>query len=125
MKNQGQLYLHQDHKPLTYSRKGPLKDIAHFSVECSEDRLTSETNVLIPLQVIAVVAAKITTTTRIKDKFANVMANPFLFIVTPSICMIPTVCHMHALDSNVIRYSSECLLKRSVLLIWGKEKNCI
>ena len=37
--NQGQLYLHQNHKWPTYSKPSASKDSANFSVECSEARV--------------------------------------------------------------------------------------
>ena len=45
-KNQGQLYLHQDHKPLTYSKPDTKDSI--FLVECKEARWISKTNILLP-----------------------------------------------------------------------------
>ena len=78
--NQCQLYLHQHHKPLPYSKAGPSKDSVIFSVECNEYRLESETNIILTPHTIAVVVIKGTNnpnTSGTKDTFVNLIANPF------------------------------------------------
>ena len=73
--NQGQLYLHQDHKLLIYSRVSYTKDLAIYSVACNE---ASETNVLLATWTIVVVPAESNNIMGTKpDKFANVIANSF------------------------------------------------
>ena len=48
--NQDQLYLYQDHKPLTYSKPNSLKHSTIFSVECKESRLIRKPNILLSLE---------------------------------------------------------------------------
>ena len=87
--------LHQDHKPLMYSKLNSSKDSTIFSTECKESRLISKTNILLPTETIAVVLAKgsnTPSTSRTKDNIANIIANPFLCIESPSLYRIPTVC---------------------------------
>ena len=81
--DQGQLYLHQDHRPITYSRPSPSKEWENLLVQCSEDRVIRETEVILPPQKIAAVATKSSTITGTKEKFTNVMANLFLCITSP------------------------------------------
>ena len=59
-------------------------------MQCNEGRLIGKTDILLPPQVIAVVATISTTKTGTKDKIANVIANPFLCVESPSLYMIPT-----------------------------------
>ena len=56
--NQGQLYLHQDHKLLAYFKPSSSQDSVIFSVEHNVTRLIKETNILLLSQTIAVVIAK-------------------------------------------------------------------
>ena len=57
----GQLYLHQGHRPLTYTIQVSPQDIlAISSPDCTKTRLISESNVLLPSQTIALIPTKIT-----------------------------------------------------------------
>ena len=72
-----QLYLHQDHIPLTYSKPNLSKDI------------------FLPLLATAVVLTKSTNSLKTlgtKNRIAYVIVNPFLCIKNPSLYIIPTVC---------------------------------
>ena len=46
----GQLYLHQDHNPLPYSRPNSAKDSAIYSADCNEARLICGTSLLLPFK---------------------------------------------------------------------------
>ena len=51
----GYLYLHQDHKLLTYSVEANPKDnVAIYSAECTETSLVSKPNILLPSGTTAV-----------------------------------------------------------------------
>ena len=92
--NWGQLYLHQDHKPLMYSKPSSSKDCTIISVKFNEDIDKQNKHNLTP-QTKEVGVTKSTQSLNIlgiKDKIANVIANTFLCIESPSLCIIPTVC---------------------------------
>ena len=59
--SQGQLYLYQDHKPLTYSKANSSQDSTILLTESKEARLINKTNILLPPQTIAVALTKVLT----------------------------------------------------------------
>ena len=55
----GQLYMHQDHKPLTYSSQvNPKDNLVIYSTYCTETRIIHESNALLPSRTRAVTPKK-------------------------------------------------------------------